>query len=784
MYTKVNGYLFSRLNSKHFLLLIFTLAIQLSYSQKKPVDYVNVFTGTSNSRWMLFPGPSLPFGMVKLSPDNQKNVWNGGYEYTVSSISGFSHIHGMSLSGVSYMPFTGDPIGGFEYPKLFPGEADGPFGSMWTAGYRSRYDKKSEKGKPGYYSVHLSDNNVDVELTATRRCGMMRTTFPKSDQSHLLLDFDPPTEELTQILKVKFTRVNSHEIEGAITSTNGYSGKITVYFKTKFNKPLKSVDAWQYEEYTGTSISYGTAWRRKCNITRNIDAFEGEAKSGVVLNFSTTAGEKITASTGISFVSLQNAALNLQTELQPLQFNFDKVATAAAGEWNSLLSAVELKGSEENKNKFYTNFYRAFTGKNLMSDVNGEYVDMCQKTRTLVAPADAVYSADAFWGTQWNLAPLWTLLAPSYANSMANSLIELQKTGGWIPEAPVALKYSPIMGAQHQNSLIIGSYLKGVSKFDPNKVFDMIKHDYTTAGTEHPCGGFAGNRQMKDYIEYGYGPDETGPASNTMEYAYDDWCLGQFALALNKKPDADYFLNRSNNYKNLFDKSTGYIRRKHKDGTWVEPFEPFKMGTAAGWNGSGFMEGNAWLYTWFVPHDLPGLIELMGKENFNKRLEEGFEKGYVDLSNQPNLQAPFLFNYSGEPWLTQKNSRIVANKFFNTSPYSGWMGEEDEGQMGAMFCLISMGLFDMTGGCALEPYYDLSSPIFDEVIINLNPKFYKGKQFVIKTKNNVPENNYIRLLSLKGKPIHQPKIKHKDVVAGGELTIELGKEPNKNYWKN
>lgn len=772
------------LSKKYITILISLFIISIGYSQKKPTEYVNVFTGTSNSRWMLFPGPSLPFGMVKLSPDNQKNVWNGGYEYAVGSISGFSHIHGMSLSGVSYMPFVGDPISGSEYPKLFPGDADGPFGNMWTAGYRSRYDKKSETGKPGYYSVHLLDYDVDVELTTTKRCGMIRTTFSKSNQNHLLLDFDPPTEELTEILDVQFTKINKYEIQGAVTSTNGYSGKIVVYFKTRFDKPLKSIDGWQYEAYTGNNISYGTAWRRKCNISKNIDSFQGKANCGVVLNFESVDGGKVTASTGISFVSLHNAVLNLKTEMAPFNYSFDEVAASAQNEWNKLLSVVELKGSEDNKEKFYTDFYRSFTGKNLMSDVNGEYIDMCKNLQTLTPPADAVYSSDAFWGTQWNLAPFWTLLTPSYANSMVNSLLEIQHHGGWIPEAPVGLKYSPVMGSQHQNSLIIGSYLKGISQFNPDSVFQMIRHDYTTPGIEHPCGGYAGNRQLKDYMQYGYAPEETGPASNTMEYAYDDWCLGQFALSLNKKTDADYFLKRSENYKNIFDKSTEYFRRKHKDGTWVEPFDPFKMGTEGGWNGPGYMEGNAWIYSWYVPQDLPGLVNLIGKEKFNQRLEEGFEKKYVDLSNEPNLEAPFLFNYSGKPWLTQKYSRMVASNFFNTSPYSGWIGEEDEGQLSAFYCLISMGLFDMTGGCAVNPYYDLSSPVYDEVTIHLDSKFYSGKTFVIKTKNNTPDNNYIQSISLNGTQIHQPKILHKDVIAGGELIIELGKEPNKEYWKD
>jgi predicted alpha-1,2-mannosidase len=772
-----------KLAKKYFILTAFLLAIQTVSAQKKATDYVNVFTGTSNSRWMLFPGPTQPFGMVKLSPDNQDNVWNGGYEYTIGSISGFSCLHGMSLAGISYMPVVGDMISGGEIPKLFPGPPDGPFGGMWTSGYRSRFDRKTEKAKPAYYSVHLLDYNEEVELTATERCGLIRTTFPQSDQSHFLLDFDPPTEELNKIIGVKFNKVDDQTIEGSITTSNGYSGEITVYFTTRFSKSIKSIDDWQYEPYTGNSDSYGTTWRRKCDIKKNIDSFEGAAKSGVLINFVTNKGEKITEATGISFVSLKNSALNLKTEVQPFHYDFDLVEAASQKQWNKLLSTVTLKGSEQNKAKFYTDFYRSFTAKNLMSDVNGQYMNMNGKVRTLMPPADGVYSSDALWGTQWNLAPFWTLLTPSYANSMVNSLLAIQKDGGWIPEAPVALKYSPIMGGQHQNSLIIGTYLNGISQFNPDSVFQMIKHDYTTPGTDYPGGGYAGDRQMKGYMKYGYVPDEDGPASNTMEYAYDDWSLGQFALVLKKKSDAQFFLNRSENYKNIFDKNTGYVRRKHQDGTWVEPFDPLKYGTTGGWNGPGFMEGNAWVYTWFVPQDLPELVKMLGKDTFNQRLEEGFKKGYVDLSNEPNLQAPFLFNYSGKPWLTQKYSRMVANDFYNTSQLTGWVGEEDEGQMSSFYCLISMGLFDMTGGCAAQPYYDLSSPVFDEVTIHMDPKYYSGKTFVIRTINNKPGNDYIQSISLNGKKIYQPRIDHKDVVNGGELIIELGKEPNKDYWK-
>ena len=764
---------------KSISILIIALLANLCLAQDRPIDYVNVFTGTSNSRWMLFPGPTMPFGMVKLSPDNQKNVWNGGYEYTISSISGFSHLHGMSLSGVSYMPVVGKLFFGEEYAKLFPGEPSGPFGDMWTSGYRSRFDKKDETGRPGYYSVDLLDSKVKVELTATNRCGMIRATFPKPGDSKFILDFDPPTEELNWSVISTLKKINDSEIVGSITYSNQYADKTTVYFKSKFSKPIKQIDGWQYENYKGDDINYGTKWRRKCHIKENINEFEGEGQSGAVIKFETGKNEKVTISTGISFVSIENAALNMSEELEPLNYDFDNVVLEAEKTWNNLLSRIEVEGKEKDIAKFYTNFYRAFAAKNLLNDVNGQYVDMCEKVRTIEAPADAVYSSDGLWGAHWNLFPFWTLIAPEYANSFANSFLELQKYGGWLPEAPVGLEYAPIMGAQHHNALLISSYQKGISTFDKIKAYNAIKHDYTTQGIEHPCGGYAGNRHLQAYMDLGYVPNEVGPVSNTMEYAYDDWCMAEFASALGNKKDAKYFYNRAMNYKNVYDKETGYIRQKHKNGKWYEDFDAHREGTEGGWNGPGYMEGNAWIYTWYVPHDLNGLTSLLGKETFNSRLEEGFQKGYVNLGNQPNLQAPFLFNYSGKPWLTQYYSRYVAEEFYKLSPLEGWVGEEDEGQMGALYCLISMGLFDMKGGCSQDPYYDLSSPVFDRVVVNVNSS---QKPFIITTKNNSEKNVYIQSATWNGRQVKQPTILYKDIIEGGELILHLDDKPNKKNW--
>ena len=757
-----------------FVLLIFIVTVY-GQNSKQPVEYVNAFTGTSNSRWMLFPGPTMPFGMVKLSPDNQKTVWNGGYEYTISSISGFSHLYAMSISGVSLMPTTGSI-------DLNPGEADGPFVGMWTSGYRSRFDKNTEIASPGYYAVKLLDYNILAELSSTTRCGMLQFTYPQSNNAHIILDYGFAPEEKCDIKEAYARKTGDTEIEGYIKQSNTYVKNFTVYYVIELNKTIESVDGWITDDKAVVNPLYGVEWKRPRTRQKNITEFKEKGSCGIVMNFKTSSGEKVIARTGILFVSIENARQNLQSEMLPFGWDLKAVVANARKTWSEVLASIEITDkNENNKEKFYTNLYRSFTAKCIFSDVNGQYRDMCDSVQQLPPDADAVYSSDGFWGGQWNLAPLWTLVTPKYASSWVHAYLEIADKHGWIPEAPTGLHYAPIMGAQHHNSLIISSYQKGIRDFDAEKAFQAIKHDYTTQGISHPCGGFAGNRHLKPYMELGYVPEESGPVSNTMEYAYDDWAAGQFALALNKKEDYEYFNKRSQNYRNVFDPETGYVRRKHKDGKWVEPFDIFKGGTVGGWNGPGYMEGNAWVYTFFVPHDLPGLIGLLGKDKFNDRLEEGFKNGHVDLTNQPNLQAPFLFNYSGKPWLTQKYTRYVMDNLFNTSPYTGWVGEEDEGQMGSYFVMMSLGMFEMDGGCAVKPYYDLSAPLFDKAVIHLDQKYYPGKTVTIKTVNKSDKNIYIQSVKFNGKPLNMPVVYHNDLVKGGELIYELGPEPNEKW---
>lgn len=762
--------------------ILAALVLAAVVGRADPSASVDVFTGTSNSRWMMFPGATVPFGMVKLSPDNQANVWNGGYEYTVGSISGFSHLHAFSLSGLSLMPVTG-PI---EYNpglyRVFPGSPDGPFGTMWTSGYRSRIRKDTETGSPGYYRANLIDYGITAEVTATARCGMLRFTYPATPEAHLLCDFAFPTEEQTKVEAVHVELTGPSELSGWVRQTNNYSHETTLHFVVQLDTPIASMDAWTRGDFPGGSTNYGTDWRTPTRFTRGVRTFDSSGRCGIVLNFATKPGQVVKARTALSFVSLEGARRNLAVELGPYGWSFDAVRAAARRSWNDLLGRVEVEGgTADQRRMFYTCLYRAYSAKSVLNDADGSYYDANHVLRHLAPPADAIYSSDALWGCQWTLFPLWTLVTPKVASSWVHFLLAAAANGGWIPEAPVNGGYSDVMGAQHQDSLIVSAYQKGIRDFDAQAAYRAIRHDLTTPGVATASGGFAGDKQLAPYMKYGYIPDELGTTSNTFEYAYDDWTLAEFARALGREADYRRFRARSMNYRNAIDPATRYARPRRADGTWVAPFDPHRFGTEGGWSGRGFMEGTPWIYTWFVPQDPAGLISILGKDRFNRRLQEGFEKGYVDLGNEPNLQAPFLFNYSGKPWLTQKYVHESLLRLYNPSPLSGWIGEEDEGQLSALYVMWSMGLFELDGGCYVKPYYDLTSPLFDRVIIHLDRHYYGGRTFVIEAHRSAPGDIYIQSARLDGKPLNRAWITHAEIVRGGTLEFDLGPRPNRAW---
>ncbi len=727
--------------------------------ERRPIDWIDPLLGTSTSRWMLYPGPSTPFSMVKLSPDNQRRCWKAGYEYTINNIAGFSHLHSWTMGGLLTMPATG-PL------KTTPGDERKP-----DDGYRSRIDHDTEEASAGYYAVTLDDYGIRAELTSTCRAGFQRYTFPKADQARILFDLETPTEYGYSVLDAKITKLSDTEIAGYSKQRSGRGApyqEFTLHFVARTDKPFKSMGGW-----VGGDVKH------------DIKEIAGKGDVGAFLNFSTAEGEVVKLQTGISLVSIEQARLNLDTEMKPFGWDFDATHQNARKIWADLCAKIEVEGgTPEQLTKFWTNFYRSYCARTIWNDVNGKYVDMYEKVQQL-RPGESIYGCDAFWNTFWNLNQLWNLATPDITNKWVQSLLEINRRGGWLPKGPTGIEYSSIMVASHEIALIVAAYQAGIRGYDTDEAYAAIKHIQTEPGRPHPGGGHVGNRQLKDYMELGYVPN---PVSNTLEYAYDDWCVAQMAKALGKTGDYKEFMRRSRFYKNVFDKSVGYMRAKDRAGNWEKNFSPF--------SGRGFVEGNSWQFTWFVPHDVAGLVELMGRDEFNRRLDKGLEDSVdnrfnatgdrmasfpINHGNQPNMQSAWLFNHSGKPWLTQKWTREIMARYYGTGPIDGWPGDEDQGQMGAWYVMTAMGLFQMDGGCAAKPIYEIGSPIFDRVVIHLDKRYYPGGRFTIETKNNSAENRYIQSATLNNKPLNKPWFHHKELANGGTLTLQMGPEPNKAW---
>ncbi len=764
-------------------------------SAREPVDYVDCLIGTDSSRWMLYPGPSMPFGMVKLSPDNQDTNWKSGYEYSIENVAGFSHIHSWVMAGLLMQPCTG-PL------QTSPGSEGDP-----DAGYRSRIDKATEAAAPGYYAVTLKDYDVRVELTATERTGFHRYAFPKASPARVLIDLAIPAEYPYDVDWAWIHRENDREITG-FSKQRTYDGfsemtnEYTVFFVIRFDQPFTTFNGWRApvaDKATGGSVDP--------EVLRDAFQIHGRGDVGAFVEFDQPNGALVMAQVGISLVSIEQARLNLDTELAEFGWDFEKVRNHARETWNRLLSKIEVGGdNEDDKVKFYTNFYRSYAARTIWSDVNGKYVDMNEQIVTAQDPASPVFGCDAFWNTFWNLNQLWALVTPEVTNQWVKSLLEIYDRGGWLPKGPTGIEYSSIMVASHEVALINSAYQMGIRNYDVEKAYEAIRHVMTEPGRAHPGGGLVGNRNLKPYLELGYvphgrgaerhhfGTDMEGPVSNTLEYAFDDWNVAQMAQALGKAADAAAFGKRANNWRNVFNPKTGFVQPRLASGAWYERGELKNKDRSDSWSGTGFVEGNAWQYTWFVPHDVNALVAVMGKDEFNERLNEGFEQSAksnfnaegdlfalypVNHGNQPNMQAAYLFNYSGKPWLTQKWARAIMDQYYGKTPKDGWPGDEDQGQMGAWFVMSAMGLFQMDGGGSIHPIYEIGSPLFPRIVIHLDDRYYSGRDFVIEARDVSARNFYIQSAELNGKPLTRPWFYHRDLVGGGSLVLQMGPTPNR-----
>jgi predicted alpha-1,2-mannosidase len=743
-------------------------------------NYVNPFIDTHKSRWFFFASAARPFGMVSLSPDTWvKGDWKAGYLYDTLSVRCFSHVHEWQLSGIPVMP----TVGKFK-------------GHLGMEAYKSSFSHSDEVARPGYHSVYLKDYNIRAELTSTSRVGFHKYTFPKDTTKYVIFDVGAQLGQ-GPVDWAMVQKINDYEIAGySLMASNIRRSKPTyVYFVARFNQPMSKFGTWEKGQL----------------LNLQSKSIKG-AGIGAYVNFDKNQSNTLLMKVAISYTGIDQARLNMKSEI--VHWDFERVVTESNKEWNDYLSRIKIKGgTEKQKVKFYTDLWHSLLGRKISSDVDGKYLDMTGNSPVIRQielgangkPKHNQYNFDAWWGSHWNLNVLWSMVYPEIMDEFCASMVEMYKHGGLIPRGPSGGNYTFVMIGDPASSFFATAYNKGIRNYDVQKAYEGLRKNAFLGGIRDRAGYEIGENPkgggMSYYLERGYVPEgiegqgmHLDGASMTLEYAYQDWCVGQLAKALGKNSDFEMFSKRAENYKNLWNPQTQFMHPRNIDGSWIKNFKPI----GESFNSPGFCESNSAIYTNFVPHDIAGLIKLVGsKEKYTQYLDSCFIKAkpnnfvaphnnhavsWVDYENQPSCQMAHLFNYSGAPWLTQKWVREVKETTFGgITPYGGYNGDEDQGQMGALGVLMSIGLFQMDGGASVNSQYEITSPIFNEIKIQLNTKYYHGKTFVIKTINNLPENNYIQHAELNGQNWTKFCFPHEIFAKGGTLKLTLGKQPNKNW---
>lgn len=762
------------------------------------VDYVDTKIGTGHSRWMIAPGPWMPFSMVKISPDNQQQGWQAGYQPSLESVATFSHIHEWTMAGLGTFPTNGPletKIGKQGYPD---------------SGYRSRIDKRTEKTPLGYYSVVLQDYDIKTELTATTRCSFQRYTYPENSvDSRVLIDLQIPAEYGYNIEEAYFEKVGDYKLIGyskqispSVWGEGHYRKQFieggdepkewddikqeyTVHFAIEFDSPIESFGVWSDGKAAGNSEE---------SLQENVVKVKLESPEDAVgiVTFDTSIERVVQMRTGISFVSMENAQLNLKEEItRPFDWDFDKVRANQEAKWEELLQRVKIKTDDKmEKARFYSNMYRALVSRNTFSDVDGRWRDAEESIQQFDHPERVALGCDAFWNTFWNLNQFWNLVTPEWSSKWVNSQLAMYDAHGWLAKGPAGMEYIPVMVAEHEIPLIVGAYQMGVGGFDVKKAFEAVYKMQTTLG-QKVGNGYAGNRDLQPYLTYQYVPYNKGRFSNTLEYAFDDFSVSQLAKALGKDKAYEEFIERGYWWENAIDPEIGFARLRHSDGSWYPDFDPIK--TAGNFQ---YVEGNAWQLSFFVPQDVPALAAIIGEEEMAKRLDDGFilssqwrynapNELYWDFpvtqGNQQSMHFSFLFNWVKKPWLTQKWSRDIMDRYYGHGVSNAYLGDEDQGQMSAWFLMVSLGLFQTDGGVRVGPIYEIGSPVFEKVEIDLGNRYGRGKTFIIEAKNTSFSNKYVQSATLNGKPLHNFWFPAEELLKGGELILEMGLEPNKKW---
>ncbi len=739
----------NRYKSNYFNSIIAAVSFILFFAGCSPKEaydyskYVDPFIGTGG-HGHTFPGATLPFGLVQLSPDTGVEGWDwcSGYHESDSSIIGFSHTHLSGTGGADYgdillMPAVGQV-------KYLPGTKGGP-----DAGYRSRFNKKNEKASPGYYAVHLDDYKVDVELTATLRTGIHQYTFPQSDQSHIILDLKHGISDNVRDSELKI--ISDTKVEGYRFS-QGWANDQRVYFAIEFSKP-----------FSQSEIAIDDV------ATTNSKQAKGKNIKGAFF-YKTSDQEVILVKVALSSVSSENAWENMKAENKG--FDFEKTHSKARKQWNKELAKIEVEGgTKKDRIVFYSAMYHTKIHPNIFQDVNGEYRGMDMKVHA--AKSHTNYSLYSLWDTFRALHPLYSITDTKTNDDFIKSMMAKYEESGKLPVWELWSNETNTMIGYHSVPVISDAILKNYYTGNEEEAYKAMVNSAMSDG-----------QGLKDYKHMNYIPreKEANSVSKTVEYAFDDYAIAQVAQKLGKEEDYKHFTLRSLNYQNVFDPETRFMRGRDENGVWNPDFDPMSISLF----GSGdFTEGNSWHYSFFAPHDINGLIELYGgNEAFVAKLDEMFEQdaindndhahdvtgliGQYAQGNEPSHHVIYAYNFALRPDRAQELIRQVIDEMYSANP-DGYSGNEDTGQMSAWYVFSSMGFYPIN---PVSDQFIIGSPLFDKVTINLE----NGKTFVIETQNNSDKSYYIKSATLNGKPYNKTFIKYADIMEGGHMSFEMSTE--------
>ena len=723
-------------------------------STKALVDYVDPNIGTAHCRWFFYTPAAIPFGMAKLAPSTDAHLGNPGgwqavgYDFRHTSIEGFANFHEFQVGGVVFAPTVGEL-------QTVPGELENPDG-----GYRSRFDKKDEVAAPGYYSVLLKDYGVKAELTAMKRVGFHRYTYPKTELANLIFDIGNKQGESGEVKDAEVQYFEDGRVEGYVITSPVYvniyqkGADVRMYFSAVLNKK---------------PVQVGTFVKDVVNPGKHQEKGPG---AGLYMTFSTEEQEAVEVKVGLSYTSIENARFNRETEAADV--TFDQAKKNATDVWNESLSRIYVEGGKEtDKVKFYTGLFHALLGRGLASDANGYYPKNNGTVGRIALdeegnPVHQHYNTDAIWGGFWNLTQLWSLAYPEYYSDWIKSQLLVYQDAGWLGDGIACSKYVSGVGTNFTSLAIAAAYNCGIRDFDVQQGYEAaLKNEVEWRGRLEG----AGKMDVRQFVERGYSPYEKRfdmvtreegsgfGASHTMEYSFSSFAVSQFAKHLGKEDDYKLLSNLSNGWKNLYDPETRLIRPKDTKGNFLEDFNPL-----APWK--GFQEGNAVQYTFYVPHQIDELVDLVGQETFNNRLDSIFLlsqknifgggkevdafaglKTVYNHGNQPNLHISWLFNFSGKPYLSQKWVRAILDEFYGLEGIHGYGygQDEDQGQLGAWYVMSALGLFDVKGLTEIDPKFQIGAPLFDKVTVRLNKDYYPGEKFVIEAKKQAVGDCYLQV---------------------------------------